>query len=37
MVPVDGTFTLDLDGMVEVVTGLKAPVIIPMHYFSVTR
>jgi L-ascorbate metabolism protein UlaG (beta-lactamase superfamily) len=34
MVPVDGTFTLDLDGMVEVVTGLKAPVIIPMHYFS---
>ena len=34
MVPVDGTFTLDLEGMVEVVTGLKAPVIIPMHYFS---
>lgn len=35
MVPVDGTFTLDLDGMVEVLTSLKAPLIIPMHYFSI--
>ena len=34
-VPVDGSYTLDLDGMVEVVEGLKAPLIIPMHYFSV--
>lgn len=33
-VPVDGSYTLDLDGMVEVVEGLKAPLIIPMHYFS---
>jgi L-ascorbate metabolism protein UlaG (beta-lactamase superfamily) len=35
MVPVDGSYTLDLDGMVEVLEGLKAPLIIPMHYFSV--
>lgn len=35
MVPVDGGATLDLDGMVEVLDSLKAPVIIPMHYFSV--
>jgi L-ascorbate metabolism protein UlaG (beta-lactamase superfamily) len=34
MVPVDGSYTLDIDGMVEVLEGLKAPLIIPMHYFS---
>ena len=34
LVPVDGNFTLDLDGMVEVLHALKAPLIIPMHYFS---
>jgi hypothetical protein len=34
-VPVDGSSTLDLDGMVEVMVGLKAPLMIPMHYFSV--
>ena len=34
MVPVDSTLTLDLEGMVEVLQGLKAPLIIPMHYFS---
>jgi L-ascorbate metabolism protein UlaG (beta-lactamase superfamily) len=34
MVPVDGNFTLDLDGMVEVLHALKAPLMIPMHYFS---
>jgi len=34
MVPVDGTLTLDLEGMFEVLHGLKAPLIIPMHYFS---
>ncbi len=34
MVPVDGTLTLDLEGMVEVLQGLKAPLMIPMHYFS---
>jgi L-ascorbate metabolism protein UlaG (beta-lactamase superfamily) len=34
MVPVDGTLTLDLEGMMEVLRALKAPLIIPMHYFS---
>jgi L-ascorbate metabolism protein UlaG (beta-lactamase superfamily) len=34
LVPVDGSFTLDLDGMVEVLKALKAPLIVPMHYFS---
>ncbi len=33
-VPVDGNMTLDLEGMVEVLTALKAPLMIPMHYFS---
>jgi L-ascorbate metabolism protein UlaG (beta-lactamase superfamily) len=34
LVPVDGSYTLDLDGMIEVLTSLKAPLMIPMHYFS---
>ena len=34
MVPVDGTYTLDIDGMFEVVQALKAPLLIPMHFFS---
>jgi L-ascorbate metabolism protein UlaG (beta-lactamase superfamily) len=34
MVPVDGGVTLDLEGMVEVLTALKAPLMIPMHFFS---
>ena len=34
MVPVDGTLTLDLEGIVEVLHSLKAPLMIPMHYFS---
>ena len=34
MAPVDGNFTLDLEGMVEVLHSLKAPLIIPMHFFS---
>ncbi|RDV03929.1 MBL fold metallo-hydrolase [Undibacter mobilis] len=34
MVPVDGSYTLDLDGMIEVLHALKAPLLIPMHYFS---
>jgi L-ascorbate metabolism protein UlaG (beta-lactamase superfamily) len=36
MVPVDGNYTLDLDGMMDVLTSLKAPLMIPMHYFSST-
>jgi L-ascorbate metabolism protein UlaG (beta-lactamase superfamily) len=34
MAPVDGSYTLDLDGMMEVLSALKAPLIIPMHYYS---
>ncbi len=34
MAPVDGNYTLDLDGMFEVLTALKAPLIIPMHFFG---
>jgi L-ascorbate metabolism protein UlaG (beta-lactamase superfamily) len=34
LVPVDGNYTLDLDGMIEVLHALKAPLMIPMHYFS---
>lgn len=34
MVPVDGTYTLDLEGMVDVLRSLKAQLMIPMHYFS---
>jgi len=33
-VPVDGSYTLDLDGMIEVLQSLKAPLTIPMHFFS---
>ncbi len=34
LVPVDGNYTLDLDGMIEVLHALKARLLIPMHYFS---
>jgi L-ascorbate metabolism protein UlaG (beta-lactamase superfamily) len=34
LVPVDGSYTLDIDGMLEVLHALKAPLMIPMHYFS---
>jgi len=33
--PVDGSMTLDSDGMMEVLQALKAPLIVPMHFFSV--
>jgi len=32
--PVDGTLTLDSDGMIEVLRSMKAQVVIPMHFFS---
>src|SRR5262245_54426101 len=32
--PVDGSLTLDSEGMMEVLQSLKAPLIIPMHFFS---
>jgi L-ascorbate metabolism protein UlaG (beta-lactamase superfamily) len=34
MAPVDGFYTLDLDGMMDVLQAMKAPLIIPMHYFG---
>jgi L-ascorbate metabolism protein UlaG (beta-lactamase superfamily) len=34
LVPVDGSYTMDLDGMIEVLKTIKAPLMIPMHYFS---
>jgi L-ascorbate metabolism protein UlaG (beta-lactamase superfamily) len=34
LVPVDGSYTLDLEGMIEVLKALKAPLMVPMHYFS---
>jgi L-ascorbate metabolism protein UlaG (beta-lactamase superfamily) len=34
LVPVDGAYTMDMDGMVEVVKSIKAPLMIPMHFFS---
>ena len=34
LAPVDGTYTLDLEGMMEVLRALNAPLVIPMHYFS---
>jgi L-ascorbate metabolism protein UlaG (beta-lactamase superfamily) len=34
LVPVDGAFTMDMEGMVEVVQSIKAPLMVPMHFFS---
>jgi L-ascorbate metabolism protein UlaG (beta-lactamase superfamily) len=34
LVPVDGTMTLNIDGMVEVLKQIQAPLAIPMHIFS---
>jgi len=34
LVPVDGSMTLDTEGMFEVLQALKAPLVIPMHFFS---
>jgi len=34
LAPVDGSYTLDTPGMLEVLRDLKAPLVIPMHYFS---
>ena len=34
LVPVDGSFTLDLPGTLEVLKSLRAPLMLPMHYFS---
>jgi L-ascorbate metabolism protein UlaG (beta-lactamase superfamily) len=34
LVPVDGGYTIDVDAMMEVLQAIKAPLILPMHYFS---
>jgi L-ascorbate metabolism protein UlaG (beta-lactamase superfamily) len=34
MVPVDGSYTLNIDGMIEVIEQIRAPLMIPMHFFS---
>jgi len=34
MAPVDGSYTLDTEGMIDVLSAIKAPLIIPMHFFS---
>jgi L-ascorbate metabolism protein UlaG (beta-lactamase superfamily) len=36
MVPVDGSYTMDTAGMVEVIKSLRARLILPMHYFNAT-
>jgi len=36
LVPVDGSYTLDLDGMMEVLEQLRASLVIPMHFFGGT-
>jgi L-ascorbate metabolism protein UlaG (beta-lactamase superfamily) len=34
LVPVDGAYTMDMEGMVEVVRSIRAPLMVPMHFFS---
>src|SRR5262249_10589126 len=34
LAPVDGTMTLDTDGMIEVLQALTEQMVIPMHFFS---
>jgi L-ascorbate metabolism protein UlaG (beta-lactamase superfamily) len=34
LVPVDGGYTMDVTGMIEVLRSLKARLILPMHYFN---
>lgn len=34
LVPVDGGYTMDVSGMIEVLRALKARLILPMHYFN---
>jgi L-ascorbate metabolism protein UlaG (beta-lactamase superfamily) len=36
LVPVDGGYTLDADGMMEVLKAIGAPLMLPMHYFNPT-
>lgn len=34
LVPVDGGYTMDLEGMIEVIQAIKAPLMVPMHFFN---
>lgn len=34
LVPVDGNYTLDMEGMLDVLRSINAPLMIPMHYFG---
>ncbi|MDJ0932840.1 MAG: MBL fold metallo-hydrolase [Breoghania sp.] len=34
MVPVDGSYTMSSEGMLEVVRRLRSSIILPMHYFG---
>jgi hypothetical protein len=34
LVPVDGGYTLDTDGMIEVLRSINASLMLPMHYFN---
>lgn len=34
LVPVDGGYTLDTDGMIEVLRSINAALMVPMHYFN---
>ncbi len=34
LVPVDGSYTLDLDGMMEVIASINPRIAIPMHFFG---
>jgi len=36
LAPVDGSYTLDTEGMIETLQALQAPMVIPMHYFGPT-
>jgi L-ascorbate metabolism protein UlaG (beta-lactamase superfamily) len=36
LVPVDGGYTLDTDGMMDVLRSIGAPLMVPMHYFNPT-
>jgi L-ascorbate metabolism protein UlaG (beta-lactamase superfamily) len=33
-VPIDGSYTLDMPGTFEVLKSMRAPIVIPMHWFS---
>jgi L-ascorbate metabolism protein UlaG (beta-lactamase superfamily) len=36
LAPVDGSYTLDVEGMIETLQKLQVPLVIPMHYFGAT-